>query len=271
MKIAIFTVPVHPPTKKLLRYFNQQSMPIEAVIIEKGYRKKLSEPEKQFRDAHDRFNLQKKKYPLYRRILKKIWDRLPVSIKQRVWKNATKFPFIRNQSIEYFCTENNIPLYKVEKHSSMQCREIIEENDIDYVVMSSSNWLIKDPLLSMAKTKIINAHPGYLPKHRGLDSLSWSIRNGDPTGLTTYMVDEGIDTGPVLKFYPVQSEKKEGLLDLIKKIEQKKPQVIYDTLKELEEKIIKPQNQPEGEKPHRPMTYEELVETDRLLIEKTKG
>jgi folate-dependent phosphoribosylglycinamide formyltransferase PurN len=271
MKTAIFTVTVHPPTIKLIKYFTSKSFPVNAVIIETGFRTKLSKPERDFRDAHDQFNLKTKKYPLYRRVLKKIWDRFPVSIKQRIWKNATKIPLLKSQSVEFFCKKNNILVYKVKKHSSLQCREILEKENIDYVVMSSSNWLIKDPLLSMAKPKIINAHPGYLPKHRGLDSISWSIRTGDPTGITTYIVDKGVDTGPVLKFYPVKPEMNKGLLDLMKKIEQKKPEVIYDTLKELEAGNIHPQNQPSGEKPHRPMTYEELVETDRALLQRIDG
>lgn len=268
MNIAVFTVPVHPPTIKLINYFINNSFYIDTVIIETGFRTRLSKPEKIFRNAHDRFNLKTKKYPLYRRILKKIWDRTPLAVKQRIWKNATKIPVIKNQSIEHFCKKHNIPVYRVEKHSSFSCAKILEEKDIDYVVLSSSNWLIKNPLLSLQKTKIINAHPGYLPKHRGLDSLSWSIRNGDPTGLTTYIVDEGVDTGPILKFYPIKPEKKEGLSDLFKKIEQKKIQVLYDTLRKLEAGEIKPKIQSTGEKPHRPMTYEELVETDRLLLRK---
>jgi len=266
MKIAIFTVSVHPPTIKLINFFLNNAKKIDAVVIETGYRKKLSKPEKIFRNAHDQFNLKTKKYPLYRRILKRIWEKLPVSIKERLWKNATKIPVVKNQSIECFCEKKNIPVYKVKKHSTEECKRILEHNEIDYVIMASSNWLIKEPLLSMPKTKIINAHPGYLPKHRGLDSVSWSIRQGDPIGFTTYIVDEGVDTGPILKFYPLEAENEEGLVGLFKKFDNKKPEVLLDTINDLQADIIKQQNQPEGEKPHRPMNYEELVETDRIFF-----
>lgn len=267
MRTAIFTTPIHPPTIKLIQYFIHNSRTIDAVIIETGYRKKLSKPEKIFRNAHDRFNLRTKKYPLYRRILKKIWDKIPVSIKERLWKNAAKIPLVKNQSIERFCKKKNIPVYKVKKHSTEECKSILENNEIDYVIMAASNWLIKEPLLSMPKTKIINAHPGYLPKHRGLDSVSWSIREGDPIGFTTYIVDKGVDTGPILKFYPLKAENEEGLIGLFKKFDNKRPEVLLDTIKDLQAGIIKPQNQPEGKKPHRPMNYEELVETDRILFQ----
>jgi methionyl-tRNA formyltransferase len=43
---------------------------------------------------------------------------------------------------------------------------------------------------------ILNAHIGLLPAYRGRSVMEWSILAGDPTGITTFFVDEGIDTGP---------------------------------------------------------------------------
>jgi hypothetical protein len=43
---------------------------------------------------------------------------------------------------------------------------------------------------------ILNAHIGMLPKYRGRSVMEWSILNGDATGVTTFFIDEGIDTGP---------------------------------------------------------------------------
>jgi methionyl-tRNA formyltransferase len=42
---------------------------------------------------------------------------------------------------------------------------------------------------------ILNAHIGLLPKYRGRSVMEWSILNGDATGITTFFIDEGIDTG----------------------------------------------------------------------------
>lgn len=42
---------------------------------------------------------------------------------------------------------------------------------------------------------ILNAHIGLLPKYRGRSVMEWSIVEGDPTGITTFFIDEGIDTG----------------------------------------------------------------------------
>ncbi len=45
----------------------------------------------------------------------------------------------------------------------------------------------------------INLHPSLLPRHRGPSPIQWSLVCGDrATGVTTMMLDEGMDTGPIL-------------------------------------------------------------------------
>jgi len=67
-------------------------------------------------------------------------------------------------------------------------------------------WLIKEPLLSMRYTKVINAHPGKLPQHQLLDSLFSSILQNDPIGCTAHFVDTGVETGPILLFKELPSQ-----------------------------------------------------------------
>lgn len=42
---------------------------------------------------------------------------------------------------------------------------------------------------------ILNAHIGLLPKYRGRCVMEWSLLQGDPTGISVFFVDQGIDTG----------------------------------------------------------------------------
>jgi methionyl-tRNA formyltransferase len=42
---------------------------------------------------------------------------------------------------------------------------------------------------------ILNAHIGLLPKYRGRSVMEWSLLQGDPTGISVFFVDAGIDTG----------------------------------------------------------------------------
>lgn len=44
---------------------------------------------------------------------------------------------------------------------------------------------------------MLNAHPGLLPKYRGVDVIPWAILNDDEVGVTVHFVDRGVDTGQI--------------------------------------------------------------------------
>lgn len=58
--------------------------------------------------------------------------------------------------------------------------------------------IYRRPLLDCYRLGILNAHIGLLPEYRGRSVMEWALLNGDETGITTFLVDEGIDTGPIV-------------------------------------------------------------------------
>lgn len=58
--------------------------------------------------------------------------------------------------------------------------------------------IYRRPLIDCFRLGILNAHIGLLPRYRGRSVMEWSLLNGDPTGVTAFFVDEGIDTGPMI-------------------------------------------------------------------------
>lgn len=55
------------------------------------------------------------------------------------------------------------------------------------------------PELINSTPQIINCHPGRLPHYRGVRPVNWALRNGDDlAGITLHIIDEGIDSGPIL-------------------------------------------------------------------------
>lgn len=61
------------------------------------------------------------------------------------------------------------------------------------------------PQKFIKKNKIINSHPGYIPKVRGLDALKWAIYEGMPIGVTTHFLGDEVDAGEIIerKIVPV--------------------------------------------------------------------
>ena len=69
----------------------------------------------------------------------------------------------------------------------------------DVAVVVAYGRLISPRLLSIPRFGFVNVHPSLLPRHRGPSPIEWSILSGDAeTGVTTMLLDAGMDTGPIL-------------------------------------------------------------------------
>ena len=69
--------------------------------------------------------------------------------------------------------------------------------DVDLVISDRVNFLFPRSFLEKSKT-IINTHPSLLPQHRGSYPIFWTCILRDRAGVSVHIVDEGIDTGPVI-------------------------------------------------------------------------
>lgn len=70
--------------------------------------------------------------------------------------------------------------------------EYLNHNKTDFVLIAGAG-LLPDELVE--NHKLINSHPGWLPKVRGLDSLKWAIHNQQVLGVTCHFVDSEADAG----------------------------------------------------------------------------
>ena len=64
--------------------------------------------------------------------------------------------------------------------------------------------MIPASVLAVPRLGTLNAHPGILPGYRGLDPELWALHEErfDQVGCTLHLVDQGVDTGPVLELRP---------------------------------------------------------------------
>jgi methionyl-tRNA formyltransferase len=70
---------------------------------------------------------------------------------------------------------------------------------VDAAVVVAYGRLIPAGLLAIPRHGFVNLHPSLLPRHRGPSPIQWALVCGDrSTGVTTMLLDEGMDTGPLL-------------------------------------------------------------------------
>ena len=70
--------------------------------------------------------------------------------------------------------------------------------DFDIAVSYGYRHIISNEIIDKLNNNIINLHISYLPHNRGANPNYWSFKDNTPKGVTIHLVDEGIDTGPIL-------------------------------------------------------------------------
>lgn len=75
----------------------------------------------------------------------------------------------------------------------------LQKHKVEWLVLAGYMRLIGHTLLDAYPSKIVNIHPSLLPSFPGKAAIEQAIEHGvKVTGITVHLVDEGMDTGPIL-------------------------------------------------------------------------
>ena len=70
--------------------------------------------------------------------------------------------------------------------------------EFDIVISYGYGHILKKSIIESSVAPIINLHISYLPWNRGAHPNFWSFFDCTPSGVSIHLIDEGIDTGPIL-------------------------------------------------------------------------
>ena len=106
----------------------------------------------------------------------------------------------------------------------------LEQHGVRLVVLAGYMQLLTRAFLVRFPDRIVNVHPSLLPSFPGLGAIERALDEGvETTGVTVHLVDEGVDTGPVLRQEPVPVEPRETLVERIHAVEHRLlPEVVRD-------------------------------------------
>jgi phosphoribosylglycinamide formyltransferase 1 len=101
---------------------------------------------------------------------------------------------------------------------------------VDLVVLAGYMHLLTASFLDRFPDRIVNVHPSLLPAFPGAHPVDDALAAGvDTTGVTVHFVDEGLDTGAVIRQEPVAVEPRATLLDRIHAVEHRLlPEVVEE-------------------------------------------
>ena len=102
-----------------------------------------------------------------------------------------------------------IPVYQPYDLNTAAFIETLSSLTPDVIVTAAFGHLLKKKILTLPPLGCVNLHASLLPKYRGASPVARAILNGEPVaGISTMLMDEGMDTGPVLQTaaIPVQPD-----------------------------------------------------------------
>jgi phosphoribosylglycinamide formyltransferase-1 len=123
--------------------------------------------------------------------------------------------------------EAGIPtaVFALDCHASREERDLamatwLEQHGVDLVVLAGYLHLLTRPFLDRFPDRIVNVHPSLLPAFPGLRAIEQAVEAGvETTGVTVHVVDEGLDSGPILAQAPVPVEPRATLEERIHAVE----------------------------------------------------
>jgi phosphoribosylglycinamide formyltransferase 1 len=81
----------------------------------------------------------------------------------------------------------------------------LEQREVELVVLAGYMELLSSDFVRRFRNRIINVHPALLPSFPGLDAVGQALAHGvRVTGVTVHLVDEGVDSGPIVLQRPIE-------------------------------------------------------------------
>lgn len=138
-----------------------------------------------------------------------------------------------------------LPVTQPEKiRSNAEFRAQLEAITPDAIVVVAYGRIIPPWMLALPRLGCINLHGSLLPKYRGAAPIQWAVANGDAfTGNTTMLLEEGLDTGPILLQQTVEIGPDQTAVDLFDILAKAGAPLVVETLAGLADGTLHPQPQ----------------------------
>lgn len=168
--------------------------------------------------------------------------------------------------VKVIAKREGIKVYQPLKVRDEEFVKTLRAYNPDVMVVVAFGQIIPLSILEMPKYGCVNIHGSLLPKYRGAAPIQWAVLDGEKeTGITTILMDEGIDTGDILLKKTIKIDADETSGSLFDKLMALGAETILETLDELEKGSLTPTKQGES-----PTAYAKMLTKTMGLIDFTK-
>lgn len=122
-------------------------------------------------------------------------------------------------AVKEFALENEIRYIQPSSLKDESVYNKLKEIDPDLIVVVAYGKIIPKNIIDLPKLGIINVHSSILPKYRGASPIHSALINGDDkTGVSIMFINEGLDTGDVLKIITTDITEEDDLGTLTERL-----------------------------------------------------
>lgn len=148
--------------------------------------------------------------------------------------------------VKRFALEKEIPVFQPRSLKKEATKAFLRDVEADLIVVVAYGNILPKEVLEMKRFGAVNVHASLLPAYRGAAPIQWAVINGEKeSGVTIMQMDEGLDTGDILKQKTVLLDEKETGDSLFKRLAEISGPLLLETLSEIEAGTLRPV--PQGE------------------------
>lgn len=116
---------------------------------------------------------------------------------------------------------------------------ILKNTNVELIVLAGFMRVLSPVFLRQYHQRIINLHPSLLPKHRGLNAIEKAlIARDEIAGCTVHLVDDGLDTGPIIAQSSLTILQDENLETLTTRIQSLEHGLLPDVVNRIAKVVI---------------------------------
>ena len=145
---------------------------------------------------------------------------------------------VNESAVKKYAVEHNIPVLQPLSLKDPEFLEALKAWKADLFVVVAFRMLPK-VVWSMPKLGTFNLHAALLPQYRGAAPINWAVINGDKTtGVTTFMIDDGMDTGGIMYRYDCRIEPDETVGEVHDKLMDLGSKLVVNTVEAIIENNV---------------------------------
>ena len=167
-----------------------------------------------------------------------------VAVYTRPDKPAGRGQRLISTPVKKLATERNIPVIQPVTLKSEAVVHVLEELKADLFIVAAYGRILPKTVLSLPVHGCLNIHPSLLPCYRGASPVAFALLGGEQvSGVTIMLMDEGMDSGPILAQQKVDISADDTTGSLTDKLARVGAELLLETLPKWLSGEIKPQAQ----------------------------